>query len=133
METTMNVCYNKAVEINGVEVTQNGDIFIAHLPNKINVFFKVEYRNGIYVKCTGYWDIVKNRSYQAERYLYKYTTLCQSLGFELLKQNFIWDYDRQQIALKSYKAQMKDYYNKCLEKGLSVDKWLVDLMNDPKF
>lgn len=93
--------------------------------NGKTIWFTAEYRNGTYFKIKSYSD--GKRTYTSERYFYKIIPLVREMTFELLKNNMLWDYNRQCPALETYKKDMLPYYTKCKEKGLDISPWLESL------
>lgn len=98
-------------EVNNPKFTaSNGEVII---------LFECEYKNGLYYKINSVTTIKNNRSYTALRYFHKYYRYIMGISFELLKNNYLWDYQKQQTALKSYKKDIEPYYKKCKELGLT--------------
>jgi hypothetical protein len=101
-KTMMNVCHNEAIIINGYSVTGgNGGNFTAQ-NEKVSIFFLAEGRDGgLYTKVTGYYDKVKDRRYNGQRYLYKYICPIQAIGFYLADNNYLWDYVQQRPFIEA--------------------------------
>lgn len=104
------------------------DVFYA-TDGRYTIHFEAKYHNGLYSKVIRYYDTLMKREYSAQRYLYKFINLVQELAFTLLQHGRLWDYKNNCPALKTYKKDMEPYYKKCLEKGLSVSKWMESLYN----
>lgn len=98
--------------------------------NNIIIIFTVEYKNGVYTNIKSVTDRYTDRCYTAYRYISKYISLTQNIGFELLKVNALWDYNNNCPALKTYKKDITPYYNRCIEKNISVCDFLTELMNN---
>jgi hypothetical protein len=71
--------------------------------------FIAEGRNGgLYTKCLGYYDKHTKRTYQAQRYLYKFIGVVQGIGYHLGENNILWDYKTQEPFRESkIKAMQK--------------------------
>lgn len=88
--------------------------------NGQTLWFTAEYRKGTYFKIKSYFD--GKRCYTSERYFYKLIPLIQTITFELLKNDLLWDYKNDCPALETYKKDIEPYYRKCKENNLSLYK-----------
>ena len=102
-------------------------LIFTHATAVIAFIFKLNTGTEVILKF--YYDMHLKRCYTAQRYFYKIIPLVREMTFELLKNNMLWDYNRQCQALKTYKKDMLPYYTKCTEKGLDIDQWFESLYN----
>ena len=113
------IYFNKPFIYNVWSIRQiNGSRFTAN-NGEVTITFECEYKNGLYYKIICLYNHDSNRTYTALRYLHKYYTDICTISFELLKHNYLWDYQKTQTALKSYKKDIEPYYRRCKELGLS--------------
>lgn len=96
--------------------------------NGKTLYFHAEYKNGTYFNIKSYYD--GKRCYTAQRYFYKLIPLVQTMTFELLQKNKLWDYKNGCTALETYKKDMLPYYKRCKEKGLETSLFLESLYSD---
>lgn len=119
----------KELKVNEWYITQNSGSDFYACNGGYSIHFQGEYRNGSYFKILSYYDMHLKRCYTVQRYFYKIIPLVREMTFELLKNNMLWDYNRQCPALETYKKDMLPYYTKCTEKGLDIDPWFESLYN----
>ena len=113
------ICFNKPLihwdwcirQINGSRFTANN--------GEVTITFEAEYKNGLYYKIICVHNHDSNRTYSALRYFNKYYRHIVPISFVLFKKNYLWDYQNNQSALKTYKKDITPYYNRCKELGLS--------------
>lgn len=119
----------KELRINDWKIVENVGSGFYVCNGRNSIYFRAEYKGGLYFKILSYYSIQQKRCYTAERYFYKIIPIVRELAFELLKRGMLWDYNNQVPALETYKKDMFAYYSKCKEKGLSVEPWLESLYN----
>ena len=69
---------------------------------KIVIIFEAEYKNGLYFKIKRI--VNNNKTYNAERYFYKYIHDVREAAYKLVLNGDIWDYQNNCNALKYYKG-----------------------------
>ena len=87
--------------------------------DEVGILFGCEYYNGLCYKIKTIHNKKNDRIYKASRYHLKYYPIVCNIAYELLKGNYLWDYQYNQLALKSYKKDITPYYNECKRLGLS--------------
>ena len=112
----MNVAKNE--KINGFKVSElSGSVFVAR-KDDLTIRFVAEGRNGgTYTRIEAV--TTNGKCYTAQRYHYKYVGIVQSIGYQLLMNNMLWDYVDQCPALESYEKAIKPYHDRCKELGIS--------------
>lgn len=96
----------------------NSPLFRA-VNDELIILFEAEYKKGLYYKIRSVTTIKNDRTYTAWRYFHKYYHSIMNISFELLKNNYLWDYQNNQEALITYKKDIEPYYKECKELGLS--------------
>jgi hypothetical protein len=119
----------KELNFNGWRITDNTYGFYA-CNGTHTIFFKAEYKNGLYFNIVSYVDVQKKRTYTNQRYHYKLLPLVREMTVELLKNGWIWDYQNQTVGLNTYKKDIEPYYRKCKKLGLEVADWLENLFEE---
>lgn len=107
----------------------NNPLFVAN-NGEVTILFEAEYKNGLYYKIRSVTTIKNDRTYTALRYFHKYYHSIMNISFELLKNNYLWDYQNNKEALITYKKDIEPYYKECKELGLSFyrdEAFLEDL------
>ena len=65
--------------------------------NGVEIFFECEWKNGSYFKIK---SITKNgRTYQAQRYYYKYIPLVREATFVIAREDGLWDYKNNELHI----------------------------------
>ena len=103
----------------GWTITEVDSCLFKAYNDDVGILFEAEYDNGLCYKIKSIHTKKNDRVYTAWRYHLKYYSAVCDISFELLKNNYLWDYQNNQTALKSYKKDITPYYNECKRLGLS--------------
>ena len=114
----------------GWKITENGGGSYYANHKEYSLYFETEYKNGIYFNIKSFYDKHTNRTYTSPRYHYKLLPLVRELSFELLKNQWLWDYNNQTVAIETYKKDMKPYYIRCKKLGLTLSDFMKELYKD---
>ena len=91
---------------NKYEIKQLNNTFIL-IFNDTWIYFTPETKKGgLYFKIN--FIIRNNKTYKAQKFLYKYITLVREASYLLLKNNFLWDYIESDSSLDVRKKYFKN-------------------------
>lgn len=103
--------------------------FLTH-NRRYDIYFHAEYRNGTHFYIIKYYDNEKKRFYHSSRFFLKFIRLVREITFFLLQENMLWDIQNNCEALKTYKNDIRSYYQNCIKKNMSVSKFLKNLFTE---
>lgn len=113
------ITHNKPFKYKEWDIEEVNNPKFRAINDEVIILFEAEYKNGLYYKIISVTTLKNNRTYTALRYFHKYYYYVMKIAFELLKNNYLWDYKNHQLAVDSYKKDLEPYYKSCKEVGLS--------------